>query len=85
MLFSKKNETVVCTPSPNTADLCNGYPTNAEAMLQEKEYFDTWMHRLMDMLERIESNQKPPKMPEYAVLRMAINYWIISICAGCCM
>ena len=54
-------------------------------MLQEKEYFDTWMHRLMDMLERIESNQKPPKMPEYAVLRMAINYWIISICAGCCM
>ena len=68
MLFSKKNETVVCTPSPNTADLCNGYPTNAEAMLLEKEYLDTWMHRLMDMLERIESKQKPPKMPEYAVL-----------------
>ena len=37
-------------------------------MLLEKEYFDMWMHRLMDTLERIEKNQKPPKAPEYPVL-----------------
>ena len=37
-------------------------------MLLEKEYFDIWMHRIMDMLDRIESKQKPPKMPEYTIL-----------------
>ena len=35
------------------------------AMLLEKEYFDIWMRRIMDVLERIERNQKPPKAPEY--------------------
>ena len=34
-------------------------------MLLEKEYFDIWMQRIMDVLERIERNQKPPKAPEY--------------------
>lgn len=34
-------------------------------MLLEKEYFDIWMRRIMDVLERIERNQKPPKAPEY--------------------
>ena len=37
-------------------------------MLLEKEYFDIWMRRIMEVLERIECNQKPPKRPEYPVL-----------------
>lgn len=47
-------------------------------MLLEKEYFDIWMRRIMDMLERIEQRQKPPKEPQYAVLengdRLLDNY-----------
>lgn len=34
-------------------------------MLLEKEYFDIWMHRIMDLLERIERNQGPVEVPEY--------------------
>lgn len=37
-------------------------------MLLEKEYFDVWMRRIIEVLERIESKQKPPKKPEYMVL-----------------
>lgn len=37
-------------------------------MLLEKEYFDIWMHRIMDLLERIERNQKPSKASEYPVV-----------------
>ena len=38
-------------------------------MLLEKEYFDIWMRRLMEVLERIEQTQKPPKKQEYPVLQ----------------
>lgn len=37
-------------------------------MLLEKEYFDIWMRRIMDMLERIERNLGPPEEPEYPVM-----------------
>jgi len=37
-------------------------------MLLEKEYFDIWMRRLMEVLERIERNQKPSKRSEYPIL-----------------
>lgn len=37
-------------------------------MLLEKEYFDIWMHRIMNLLERIERNQKPSKASEYPVV-----------------
>ena len=38
-------------------------------MLLEKEYFDIWMRRLLEVLERIEQTQKPPKKQEYPVLQ----------------
>lgn len=38
-------------------------------MLLEKEYFDIWMRRLLEVLERIEQVQKPSKQPEYPVLQ----------------
>ena len=38
-------------------------------MLLEKEYFDIWMRRLIEVLERIEQTQKPPKQQEYPVLQ----------------
>ena len=38
------------------------------SMLLEKEYFDIWMHRIMDLLERIERNQKPSKASEYPMV-----------------
>ena len=38
-------------------------------MLLEKEYFDLWMRRLIEVLERIEQVQKPSKQPAYPVLQ----------------
>ena len=38
-------------------------------MLLEKEYFDIWMRRLIEVLERIEQVQKPSKQPAYPVLQ----------------
>ena len=37
-------------------------------MLLKKEYFDIWMHRIMDLLYRTERNQKPSKASEYSVV-----------------
>ena len=37
-------------------------------MLLEKEYFDTWMGRIVERLENIERKQKPPELTPCTVL-----------------
>lgn len=37
-------------------------------MLVEKEYFDSWMQRIIQRLDRIEQGQKPPKAPKCMTL-----------------
>lgn len=37
-------------------------------MLLEKDYFDSWMHRILAALDRIETNQKPVKSLKYPII-----------------
>ncbi len=47
-------------------------------MLVEKEYFDSWMQRIVQRLEHIIQGQKPPKEPDCFTLengeRLLDNY-----------
>lgn len=54
-------------------------------MLLEKEYFDIWMRRLLEVLERIEQVQNRQSNPHIRYYKMGRNYMTIMICVGCFM